>query len=153
MRSVPRQNFGVYDAAAAAGISEALLLLWIETRKVIPSIDMTWRHRLVNGGRPVRNYVFTASDVLRLRATVEDAALQKAEIEANHKSGTDYTPQELAGLWAVSVDTIRELFRDEPGVKLFQPKPGKKYAKRQRPTIMRIPESVAERVARKNSNV
>jgi hypothetical protein len=54
-----------------------------------------------------------------------------------------FTPDELAGLWAVSVDTIRNIFRSEPGV-LKVGKTGGRF-KRGYQTL-RIPESIAEKV-------
>jgi hypothetical protein len=54
-----------------------------------------------------------------------------------------YTPDELAELWGVSVDSIRRIFRDEPGVL----KMGEKSPKHKRQYLtLRIPESVVERV-------
>ena len=54
-----------------------------------------------------------------------------------------YTPQELADIWGVSVDSIRRIFRDEPGVL----KMGERSQKhKQQYLTLRIPESVAERV-------
>jgi len=54
-----------------------------------------------------------------------------------------FAPDELAELWGVSVDSIRRLFRDEPGVL----KMGDKSPKHKRQYLtLRIPESVAERV-------
>jgi hypothetical protein len=54
-----------------------------------------------------------------------------------------YSPAELAKAWCFTTETIRKLFRDEPGVlKIGEKNPGHK-----RPYLtMRIPESVAERV-------
>lgn len=56
-----------------------------------------------------------------------------------------FSTKTLAELWELSEDTIQEMFRSEPGVlTVGDPKPGK------RPKIMlRIPESVAERVYRR----
>jgi len=54
-----------------------------------------------------------------------------------------YSPDEIAELWGVSVDSIRRIFRDEPGVL----KMGEKSPKHKRQYLtLRIPESVAERV-------
>ena len=54
-----------------------------------------------------------------------------------------YSPDELAELWGVSTETIRSIFREEPGVL----KIGKTGAKYKRGYItLRIPESVAERL-------
>jgi hypothetical protein len=59
-----------------------------------------------------------------------------------------YTPNDLAKAWGVSVDSIRRLFRDEPGVlKMGEKSPSHK---RQYLTL-RIPESVAGRVHKRLS--
>ena len=64
--------------------------------------------------------------------------------------GQDYTVTELAHEWGLSTDKIRELFSNEPGVKkLRDPKADKK--RKRRYVTLRIPEAVAERVARKLS--
>lgn len=57
-----------------------------------------------------------------------------------------FTPAELAEAWGVDVETIRNIFRDEPGVLKLGGNPGKK----RRPYItLRIPREVAERVHRR----
>lgn len=53
-----------------------------------------------------------------------------------------YTPQELAVLWGVDVETIRNIFREEPGVLKIS------NASKLR-TTLRIPQGVAERVHRR----
>jgi len=54
-----------------------------------------------------------------------------------------YAPAELAQAWGVNVETIRNIFREEPGVV----KIGEKDPKHKRPYLtLRIPESVALRV-------
>jgi hypothetical protein len=63
--------------------------------------------------------------------------------KSNLMKDKHYSPDELAELWGVSAETIRSIFRDEPGVL----KIGKTGAKYQRGYVtLRIPESVAERV-------
>jgi hypothetical protein len=53
-----------------------------------------------------------------------------------------YTCRELAALWQLSPDTIRELFRDIPGVlKISRPERRNKRVY----TSLRIPESVAQK--------
>jgi len=60
-----------------------------------------------------------------------------------------FTPAELAGAWNLSMDTIRNLFRDEPGVL----KIGKMSSRYKRGYItLRIPEKVVERVHRRLSS-
>ena len=54
-----------------------------------------------------------------------------------------FTPQELASLWNVSVQTIREIFQREEGVLKIGPDGTRS---RRRYKTLRIPESVAERV-------
>ena len=54
-----------------------------------------------------------------------------------------YTVAELAVLWHLSEDTIRKLFRNEPGVMVL----GNQSARRKRGyTTLRIPASIAHRV-------
>lgn len=62
--------------------------------------------------------------------------------------GKHYTPAELAKAWNVSLDTIRSIFRDEPGV-LKIGSTGSRY--RRGYITLRIPEQVAERVHRRLS--
>ena len=54
-----------------------------------------------------------------------------------------YSPQELAELWGISIETIRTIFRNEPGV-LKIGKPGTRT--RRQYFTLRIPRPVAERV-------
>jgi hypothetical protein len=54
-----------------------------------------------------------------------------------------YTPQELAEIWGVSVQTIRDVFRNEEGV-LKLGSDGNRMRRGYK--TLRIPESVAERV-------
>jgi hypothetical protein len=59
---------------------------------------------------------------------------------------THYQPSDLAEKWGVSAFKIRELFQDEPGV-IRIGNPATRF-KRKR-YLLRIPESVAERVYRR----
>jgi len=53
-----------------------------------------------------------------------------------------YTVDELAEIWGMSDDFVRRLFRDEPGVVIFvKYRPGRRTYR-----ILRVPQSVAERV-------
>jgi len=59
-----------------------------------------------------------------------------------------YTPTDLAKIWSVDVETIRNLFRNEPGVL----KIGEKAPRHKRAYLtLRIPESVALRVHKRLS--
>jgi hypothetical protein len=60
-----------------------------------------------------------------------------------------FTPAELASAWGVSAETIRITFREEPDVlRLQQPTKGKRQY-----VLLRIPESVADRVHKRLSAV
>ena len=59
-----------------------------------------------------------------------------------------YSPADLAKAWGVNVETIRNIFREEPGVV----KIGEKDPQHKRPYLtLRIPESVAVRVHKRLS--
>lgn len=72
------------------------------------------------------------------------AKLTLRDLEEDHiMAEKHYTPAELAELWGVSVQTIRELFKSEDGVL----KIGSDGTRNRRAyKTLRIPESVAERV-------
>ena len=62
-----------------------------------------------------------------------------------------YSPAEIAELWNLSVDSVRRLFENEPGVLVLgnaTPRRGKRSY-----TTLRIPEHVLERVHRRLSKV
>jgi len=59
-----------------------------------------------------------------------------------------YSPQQLAEIWGLSAETIRELFEAEPGVLVIGTN-GTRTKRRYR--TFRIPESVAARVHRRLS--
>jgi hypothetical protein len=81
---------------------------------------------------------------------VEQHAKDKPRRQREHIPGTDYTPQELAVEWGLSTDKIRELFANEAGVKKIRDPRAAAKGKRHY-TTLRIPENVAERVAKKLS--
>lgn len=55
-----------------------------------------------------------------------------------------YTPQEVAEIWGLHRDTVRNMFKDEPGVlKLVN-------GKKKRNATLRIPQSVLDRVHLRN---
>lgn len=60
-----------------------------------------------------------------------------------------FSTRVLAELWALSEDTVRRMFQDEPGV-LKIGKAGRRDGKRDYQTL-RIPESVAERKYREHT--
>lgn len=67
---------------------------------------------------------------------------------SNIMTDKHWTVNEVAERWGVSVDLIRDVFKDEDGVLIFE-RPGTR-TKRSYST-MRIPESVLERVYSKLS--
>ncbi len=59
-----------------------------------------------------------------------------------------YSVAEVAGMWKLSKSKVRKIFRDEPGVlALGEPRP--KYGRRRGYVVLRIPQSVLERVYRR----
>jgi len=74
------------------------------------------------------------------------AKLSLRDLEESHISTMaekHFTPAELAKLWGVSVQTVRDLFKDEDGVL----KLGSDGTRNRRACkTLRIPHSVAERV-------
>jgi hypothetical protein len=63
--------------------------------------------------------------------------------QSNLMKETHYTPAELAEMWGVSTETVRVLFREEPGVLKIGPD-GTRFRRGYK--TLRIPYSVAERV-------
>jgi hypothetical protein len=63
-----------------------------------------------------------------------------------------FTPQELAELWHLSVDTIRAMFAKEPGVFITNGIRSDARARSRRYRTIRIPESVALRVYTRTIN-
>jgi hypothetical protein len=96
-----------------------------------------------------------AEAVALLRASAKFRGWKPAHISTTpgiEKSSLDkekhYTPQELAEIWNVSVQTVREIFKSEEGVL----KIGKDGTRTRRTyKTLRIPESVAERVQQRLS--
>jgi hypothetical protein len=74
----------------------------------------------------------------------EPAKLSARDLEESHvMAEKHFTPAELAELWGVSVQTIRDLFKSEDGVlKIGSAGTRKRRAYK----TLRIPHSVAERV-------
>jgi len=164
---VAQHVFSIGQAAKKVGIAESLLQLWIETGKIKPSIELSTRDvdfskypaAVRNAVRTLisengelwgwNRFVFSDEDVERLNFIVRRTDKARAKKQAEHNKGSHYTVQELATIWGLGVDKIRELFSDEQGViKIQRPK---RRGRRTYATL-RIPEAVAERVQRRTSN-
>jgi hypothetical protein len=61
-----------------------------------------------------------------------------------------WSPTELANLWALSADTIRKLFANEPGVIAIG---NRSPSRKRRYVTLRIPESVVARIHRRLSTL
>jgi hypothetical protein len=60
-----------------------------------------------------------------------------------------YSVTQLAELWNLSPNKVREMFQHEPGVMAIgEPRP--RFGRRRGKVTLRIPESVAERVYRRH---
>jgi hypothetical protein len=107
------------DGARARILRSRKFVRWQSRRSVV-------RHL---GGRRVKAY--------------RDISAKFADIDEKH-----FSPAELAKAWGVSVETIRTIFRVEPGVL----KIGTNATRHRRGYMtLRIPESVAQRVHRRLS--
>jgi hypothetical protein len=76
---------------------------------------------------------------------------EKAAADAPKFAVRHYSPAEIAELWNLSVDSVRKLFENEPGVLVLgnaTPRRGKRSY-----TTLRIPEQVLERIHRRLSKV
>ena len=156
--------FNLAQSAAKVGISEGLLILWIATGKFKPSVEVADTSAGFAGvakqawesyaGGPTEHalgwnrFSLTDADIDRLRGMVERTAERTTKTASAHVAGAHYTVQELAALWGLGVDKIRELFADEAGVVKIQ-NPAKKGKRAY--TTLRIPEAVAQRVQRRMS--
>jgi hypothetical protein len=83
--------------------------------------------------------------------TTKFGSVQVGETTAERSPGfavRHYSPAEIAELWGLSVDSVRNIFEREPGV-LVIGNPSPPRGKRSY-TTLRIPEHVAERVYRRN---
>ena len=74
---------------------------------------------------------------------IDQLGKSEDSIELPSAAERHYAPAEVASLWSLDVETIRRIFRQEPGIVVLQ-SPFKKH-KRSYETI-RIPHSVLERV-------
>lgn len=155
--------YTIKQAAAKVGLSEGLLILWVATGKFRPSVELSTPNDGLTGTAKRALEAFAGSDgeafgwnrfqltdedVQKLGSMVEQTSQRKAKAESAHVRGSHYSVRELATLWGLGVDKIRELFENEPDVIKIQrpPKKGKR-----RYTTLRIPETVAARVQRRNS--
>lgn len=62
-----------------------------------------------------------------------------------------FSPLEIAELWGLSVDCIRKIFENEPGVLVIGNTQPRRYKRSY--TTLRIPQAVVERVHRRLSKV
>jgi hypothetical protein len=129
--------FGMQKSAMMVGVTEGLLILWVQTGRFKPSIELAGT--IPGSNEPAfgwNRFLCTDGDIERLRRLTEQTEVKKSKVESGHVKGAHYTVQELAALWGLGVDKTRELFENEPGViKLTNPpKKGK------RPSVtLRIP--------------
>lgn len=148
---------GIRQAAKLAGISEALLALWLETGRIKPTTDLG----------PVfgsRGCCFDDAAIEEIRKLAENGNGQQDKSRTgsgatprSQRRGRSVRPspnaefltvQQIAERWELSPDTITRIFRDEPGViPLGNEHP---RGKRKRVTL-RIPIEVVERVKRKRA--
>ena len=82
-----------------------------------------------------------------MAASAKLATVQNFGEDAPGYAVRHYSPVEIAELWSLSVDSVRKIFENEPGVLVLgnpQPRRGKRSY-----TTLRIPAHVMERVHRR----
>ncbi len=65
-----------------------------------------------------------------------------SQIQSRAPNERHYAVAEIASMWNLSTDKVRDLFEEEPGVLLI----GRRNPRKRRYITLRIPESVVERV-------
>ncbi len=78
----------------------------------------------------------------------ENNGLTTASMDPLHEQHN--TPREIAARLSLSIDKVRRMFQDEPGVIVIGEQ---STAYKRRYNTLRIPESVLQRVLRRLSNV
>jgi AraC-like DNA-binding protein len=158
----PKQHFTIAEAAQRAGITEALLTLWVQTERFVPSIEVA-AIGLPDPSHPLHKvlsrhaksfekaFPFTKADIERLRKMVEKASTTLPLDRVWTDDGTleFFTVAQVASLLNLSEDTIRRLFQDEPGVLA---KGDRNLRGKRRRVTLRIPREVMNRVKRRLAN-
>jgi predicted transcriptional regulator len=76
------------------------------------------------------------------------SALKPILADASRATERHFSVAEVAELWGLSPSAVRRLFQQEPGV-LALGEPRAKYGRRRGKVTLRIPQSVLERVYRR----
>lgn len=157
------KTFTTAEAALLAGITISDLLDMIRQRKIFPVPRPLGP--MFEAADPEDLYLFTRADVQAIGEIAANPGKQPVgnrvpQPQRKLKSpqfkpfppidNTDYSPADLAAAWNYSVDTIRELFRNEKGVIKL---PAKRKRKDGGHETMRIPPDVAVRVRRRMTEV
>jgi AraC-like DNA-binding protein len=149
--------YSLKEAARRAGISEALLMLWVETKRIRPATSMSAVNLPVpNRPHEVREdfsvpafYEFDERNIEQIRALAEKPQPKPPKPETVSTDKEFYSVADVALLWNLSPDSIRRIFSDEAGVITLGDGAARR-GKRKRVTL-RIPREVVERVRRKRA--
>ena len=100
-------------------------------------------------GGEVLEHLFTAEDLTRMGELLKGSRRESAShIPPPNSDAEVYTVAQLAQMWNLSEDVIRNEFENEPDVlKLSRARKGKRPYK-----TLRIPKEVVERVRRRMSS-
>ena len=150
--------YSVKEAARRGGISESLLLLWVETKRIKPATSQPAVNLPVpNRPHEVREdfavpafYEFDDKNIEAIRALAEKPQhIKQPKIKTVLLDKEFYSVSDIATLWNLSPDSIRRIFTDEVGVITLGDESIRR-GKRKRVTL-RIPKDVVERVKRKRA--
>ena len=149
--------YSIKEAARRGGVTETLLLLWVETKRVRPALNQPAANLPVpNRPHEVREdfavpafYAFDEKNIEQIRALAEKPQPKPPKPAAVIADKDFYSVADIARLWNLSPDSIRRLFSDEAGVITLGDESIRR-GKRKRVTL-RIPREVVERVKRKRA--
>jgi hypothetical protein len=138
-------TYTVEEAAELVGVKPAQLKLWLDTEK----FDAPMKSKIMALAGWHISYLFDAPGIDRLRTfVVKETGAPPVTVNAD-QGQSDFTVQQIALMWQLSIDTIQKLFRNEKGVVILEQKD--RGGKRQRQTL-RIPREVMERVKKNRAN-
>lgn len=141
----PLDTYTVEEAAELAGVKPAQLKLWLDTGKF--KAPMKSKMVAMAGFRV--SYLFDSDSIERLKTFVLlETGVPPTTVNPD-QGQSDFTVQQIALMWQLSIDTIQKIFRDEKGVVVLEQKG--RGGKRARQTL-RIPREVMERVKKNRAN-
>jgi hypothetical protein len=108
----PLDTYTVDEAAELAGVKPAQLKLWLDTGKF--KAPMKSKIMALAGWHI--SYLFDSDSIERLKTFVVLETGAPPTTVTPDQGQSDFTVQQIALMWQLSIDTIQKMFRDEKGV-------------------------------------